>query len=131
MPDTNQKKTEPLDMDAASVGGARFQYAVEHVPEGGAIDRYVLLQPDGLEPMAAYDPSGGTLPLVFDAIEDVERFREGLAENIAEIIQKSSGMTFERSLEFAKAESTNGLIPAVAADGTLPYGCPTYRVSFE
>ena len=109
--------------------GAKFQYNVKNVI-GGWVDRYVLLQTSDMSPMSAHDPSAGTQPLVFETIEDAEKFRQGLAENVAEIIQASSGMTFDQALVFAKAESTDKLIPAIPSDGVLGLDQGVYLVSF-
>lgn len=116
-------------LDTSDNTGARFQYNVTSV-KAGWVDRYVLLQPDSMTPMEAHDPSAGTLPLVFERIEDAERFKEGLAENIAEIIQHSSGLPFDQALTFAKNESTDGLIPAIPSNGTMSVDQFVYLVSF-
>lgn len=108
---------------------AKFQYNVKCV-RGGWIDRCVLLQTDTMTPLETRDPSAGLLPLVFENATDAERFRNGLAENAAEILQQSSGMTFDQALAFVKKESTDALAVAMPANGTMTPEQDVYLVSF-
>lgn len=109
--------------------GARFQYSIKSI-KGGWVNRYVLLRTENMSPLETHDPSAGTQPLVFKTVDDAERFKQGLAENAAEILQQSSGMPFDQALAFVKAESTDALVTATPANGVLSIDQGVYLVSF-
>lgn len=83
-----------------------------------------------MSPLNTNDPSAGTLPLVFDTADDAERFKEGLAQNMADFIKDSTGMTYDEALAFAKAESTDRLIIAIPDDTVMSPEEDVYLVTF-
>lgn len=125
MSDNKNKPTIQTDGEASGT----FQYDIKCV-QGGWVNRCVLLRTSTMTPLETHDPSAGTLPLVFETVEDAKRFQNGLANEIAEIIQASSGLPFEQALEFAKAEITNSLIPSIPSNGVFGTDQLVYLVSF-
>lgn len=115
--------------DTEYASGARFQYNVKNVT-GGWVGRYVLLRVEDMTPVETHDPSAGKQILVFDTVADAERFKLGMAENAAELLQHSAGMTFEQALDFVKNESKDTLIIAAPESGVLSIDQGVYLVSF-
>lgn len=109
---------------------APFQFKLEFISQFGWLDRYVLLQPDEQMPMVSNDGTHDTWSLVFEDMATIEKFKDGLARNIAEIIQASSGMSFDQALQFARSENIDKLIPAIAGNGVFGEDEPVYLVKF-